>query len=100
MRAADRLSIRPPGYNESVSSKPYSLTSNSKIVLPTVKLGPTKLDKIENLHSAASVDTENLSTRGRLVWGHSSQVRLLDSSVPHNGLPERLGPLGRAWQAI
>ena len=54
----------------------------------------TKLDKIKNLHSAASVDTENLSTRGRLVWGHSSQVRLLDSSVPHNSLPERLGLLG------
>ena len=45
MRAADRLSIRPPGYNESVSSKPYSLTSNSKIVLPTVKIGPPSWTK-------------------------------------------------------
>ena len=54
----------------------------------------TKLDKIENLHSADSIDTESLSTRGRSVWVHSSQVRLLESSVPHNSLPERVGPPG------
>ena len=41
-----------------------------------------------------SIDTENLSTRGRSVWVRSSQVRLLDNSVPHNSLPERMGPLG------
>ena len=52
MRAADRLSIRPPGYNESVSSKPYSLTSNSKIVLPTVKIGPPSWTKSRTLMEA------------------------------------------------
>ena len=35
-----------------------------------------------------------LSTRGRSVWVHSSQVRLLHSSVPNNSLLERVGPLG------
>ena len=35
-----------------------------------------------------------LSTRGWSDWVRSSQVRLLDSSVPHNSLPERVGPLG------
>ena len=48
------------------------------------QLRPTRLDKIKNLHSTDSIDTENLSTRGWSVWIHSSQVRLLDSSVPHN----------------
>ena len=43
---------------------------------------PTQLDKIKNLHSTDSIDTESLSTRGWSVWVHSSQVRLLDSSVP------------------
>ena len=47
-----------------------------------------------HVHLTDSIDTENLSTRGRLVWVLSSQVRLLDSSVPHNSLPERMGPLG------
>ena len=56
--------------------------------------GPTKLDKIKNFHSLDSIDTESLSTRGRSVWVHSSQVRLLESSVHHNSLPERVGPLG------
>ena len=41
-----------------------------------------------------SIDTETLSTRGRSVWVRSSQVRLFNSSVPHNSLPERMGPLG------
>ena len=40
-----------------------------------------QLDKIKNFHSLDSIDTENLSTRGWSVWVHSSQVRLLDSSV-------------------
>ena len=57
-------------------------------------LRPTRLDKITNFHSADSIDTESLSTRGRSVWVHSSQVRLLHSSVPNNGLLERVGPLG------
>ena len=45
---------------------------------------PIKLDESKSLHSTDSIDTENLSTRGWSVWVHSSQVRLLDSSVPHN----------------
>ena len=53
-----------------------------------------QLYKIENIHLTDSIDTENLSTRGRSVWVRSSQVRLLDNSVPHNSLPERMGPLG------
>ena len=53
-----------------------------------------KPDKIKSLHSTDSIDTESLSTRGRSVWVHSSQVKLLDSSLPHNSLPERVGPLG------
>ena len=28
---------------------------------------------------------------GGSVWVHSSEFGFLDSSVPHNGLPERLG---------
>ena len=57
--------------------------------------GTTKLDKIKNFHSADSIDTESLSTRGRSVWVHS---RLLDSSVPAgeggavgNGVARSLG---------
>ena len=46
------MSIRPPGYNESVSSNPYSLTSNSKIVLPTVKIGPPSWTKSRTLMEA------------------------------------------------
>ena len=26
-------------------------------------------------------------------------VRSVETSVPHNNLPERVGPLGRAWRA-
>ena len=58
-------------------------------------LGSTKLDKINNLHSTASIDTEDSGTRGRSVWVHS---RLLDSSVPAgeggavgNGVARSLG---------
>ena len=51
----------------------------------------TRLDKIKNLHLTDSIDTENLSTRGRSVWVRSSQVRLLDSSVPYKTLPEKVG---------
>ena len=54
----------------------------------------TPLEKIENLHLTDSIDTENLSTRGRSVWVHSSQVRLLDTSVPHSSMPEAVGLLG------
>ena len=54
----------------------------------------TKLDKFKNLHLTDSIDTENLSTRGRSVWVHSSQVRLLDTSVPHSSMPEAVGLLG------
>ena len=50
--------------------------------------------KLKNLHSPDTIDTESLSARGRSVWVHSSQVRLLDTSVPHSSLSERLGPLG------
>ena len=42
-------------------------------------LRPTKLDKIKNLHSTDSIDTENSGALGRLIWVHS---RLLGSSVP------------------
>ena len=59
-----------------------------------VPLVPTKLDKIKNLHLTDSIDTENLSTRGRSVWVHSSQVRLLETSVPHSSMPEAVGLLG------
>ena len=40
---------------------------------------PTKLDKIENLHSTDTIDTENSGTRGRPIWVHSSQVGKADS---------------------
>ena len=49
------------------------------LVVGSNPTGPTRLDKIKNLHSADSIDTESLSTRGRSVWVHS---RLQDSSVP------------------
>ena len=54
----------------------------------------TTQDKTENLHLTESIDTELLSIRGQSVWVHSSQVRLLDSSVPHSSLPEREGSVG------
>ena len=54
--------------------------------------GPTKLDKIKNFHLTDSIDTENSSTHGWSDWVRSSQVRLLDSSLLHNSLPERVGP--------
>ena len=63
-------------------------------------LRPTKLDKIKNFHVPPdTIDTETRDTRGRSVWVHSSEFGFLDSNVPHNGLPERLGQLGRAWWA-
>ena len=52
-----------------------------------------RLDRIKNLHSLDSIDTESLSARGRSVWVHSSQVRLLDTSVPHSSMPEAVGLL-------
>ena len=55
---------------------------------------PLALDNIKNFHLTESIDTELLSIRGQSVWVHSSQVRLLDSSVPHNSLPEREGSVG------
>ena len=39
----------------------------------------TKLDKIKNLHSTDTMDTENSGTRGRPIWVHSSQVGKADS---------------------
>ena len=42
-------------------------------------LRPTKLDKIKNLHSTDTIDTENSDTRGRPIWVHSSQVGKADS---------------------
>ena len=54
-------------------------------------LRPTKLDKIKNLHLTDSIDTESLSARGRSVWVHSSRVGFLDSRVPCNSLPARVG---------
>ena len=42
-------------------------------------LVPTKLDKIKNLHSTDTIDTENSGTRGRPIWVHSSQVGKADS---------------------
>ena len=40
---------------------------------------PTRLDKIKNLHSTDTIDTENSGTRGRPIWVHSSQVGKADS---------------------
>ena len=64
-------------------------------VVCLIPSSPTKLDKIENLHSTDTIDTENSGTRGRPVWVHS---RLLDSSVPAeeggavgNGVARSLG---------
>ena len=54
----------------------------------------TQLDKIENLHPTDTIATENSGTRGRSIWVHSSEFGLPDSSVPHNRLSERVGPLG------
>ena len=61
-------------------------------------LRPTQLDKIENLYSTDSIDTEHSSTRGRSVWVSSSQVRLLDSSVPHNSRRRGWGRWDQAWR--
>ena len=47
--------------------------------------------KIKNLHLTDSIDTESLSARGRSVWVHSSRVGFLDSRVPCNSLPARVG---------
>ena len=58
---------------------------------------PTQLDKIKNLHSADSIDTENSSTRGWSAWVHSSQARSSDSSVPHNSRRRRWGRRDQAW---
>ena len=44
---------------------------------------PTRLDKIKNLHSLESINTENSDTHGRSVWVHSSRGGFLDNSVPH-----------------
>ena len=58
------------------------LFSLTKILVRQAQYGtlwPTRLDKIKNLHSTDSIDTENLGARGRSIWVHS---RLLDSSVP------------------
>ena len=41
---------------------------------------PTKLHKIKNLHLTDSIDTENLSTRGRSGWVHSSRGGALRQS--------------------
>ena len=56
----------------------------------------TILGENKNLHSAASTDTESLSTRGRSVWVHSSQVGLIDNSMPNKSLPESRGRRSRA----
>ena len=61
--------------------------------------GPTRLDKIKNLHSTDSIDTETSGTRGLSIWVHSSQVGLLDSSVHHNRLPELGGAVGNGRRA-
>ena len=53
--------------------------------------GPTKLDEIKNFHLTDSINTESLSARGRSVWVHSSLVGFLDSRVPCNSLPARVG---------
>ena len=58
------------------------------------QLRPTRLDEIKNFHSTDSIDTKNSGTRGRSIWVNSSQVGLLDSSMPHNSLPERVALLG------
>ncbi len=42
-------------------------------------LWPTRLDKIKNLHSTDTIDTENSGTRGRPIWVHSSQGGKADS---------------------
>ena len=42
-------------------------------------------------HLTDSIDTESLSARGRSVWVHSSRVGFLDSRVPCNSLPARVG---------
>ena len=44
-----------------------------------ITIATTKPDKIKNLHSANSIDTENSGTRGRPIWVHSSQVGKADS---------------------
>ena len=56
----------------------------------------TKLGKTGSFHSADSTDTESLSTRGRSVWVHSSQVGLIDNSMPNKSLPESRGRRSRA----
>ena len=46
-----------------------------------------------DVHSPDTIATEISSTRGRSIWVGSSSVGLLVNSVPHNSLPDRVGPL-------
>ena len=65
----------------------YSPIHISKMVLPYRQLRPTRLDEIKNLHLTESIDTESLSTRGRSVWVHSSQVGKADSKWVYHVVP-------------
>ena len=47
--------------------------------------------KLQSVHSTDTIATENSGFTVRLAWVHSSQAGLLDSSLPHNILPERVG---------
>ena len=57
----------------------------------------TRLDKIKNLHSLESINTENSDTHGRSVWVHSSRVGFLDNSVRPKGAGGGGSPRGRVW---
>ena len=59
-----------------------------------ITIATTKLDKRQNLHSLDSIATETYGTHGRSIRVHPSEVGLLDSSVPHHSLLDRVGPLG------
>ena len=54
----------------------------------------TKLDKINNLHSLESINTENSDTRGPSVWVHSSRVGFFDNSVRPIGTGGEVGAVG------
>ena len=65
--------------------RPASATLQPDLPAKSSQFGtcrPTRLDEIKNFHSTDSMDTQNSSTRGRLVWVHSSQV---GKSVLTNG---------------
>ena len=45
--------------------------------------GPTRLDKIKNLHGLDTIDTKSCGTRGRSIWIQPGKVRRIDKWLCH-----------------